>query len=165
MERIYFLVPNIDTAHKIVNELTESNMDEKHIHIISNETTKLDALPEATLMQKSDFIPAFKRGIAIGGTTGLLAGLVTLVVPGGVALSGGAILACVVAGAGVGSWLGSMVALEVPNTRHEEFEEAIKQGHLLMLLDVPEEKLPSIEMTVIRHYPEATLEKIDTVLI
>ena len=165
MKRIYFLLPNIDTAHKIVNELTQSDMDEKHIHIISKEDTFLEALPEATLLQKSDFIPAFDRGIAIGGTTGLLAGLVTLVVPGGVALSGGAILACVFAGAGVGSWLGSMVALEVPNTRHREFEEAINQGMLLMLLDVPNEKLPSIETTVIRHYPEAILEKIDNVLV
>lgn len=165
MKRIYFLLPSVDTAHKIVNELTQSVMDEKHIHIISKEDTLLEALPEATLLQKSDFIPAFDRGIAIGGTTGLLAGLLTLVVPGGVALSGGAILACIFAGAGVGSWLGSMVALEVPNTRHKEFEEAISQGKLLMLLDVPNEKLPSIETTVIRHYPEAILEKIDTVLL
>lgn len=165
MKRIYFLIPNIDTAHKIVNELTQSEMDEKHIHIISKEGTQIDALPEATLLQKSDFIAGFERGIAFGGTTGLLAGLATLILPGGIALSGGAILACAAAGAGVGSWLGSMVALDVPNTRHKEFEEAIEHGQLLMLLDVPNEKLASVEMTVIRHYPEATLERIDTVLL
>jgi len=165
MKRVYFLLPNIDCAHKIVNELTLSEMDEKHIHIISREDTPLEDLPEASLLQKSDFIPAFERGIAIGGTTGLLAGLATLAVPGGAVLSGGALLACFAAGAGVGSWLGSMVALEVPNTRHAEFEEAIKQGSLLMLLDVPNEKLSEIETIVIRHYPEAILEKVDTVLI
>jgi hypothetical protein len=165
MKRIYFLLPDVDTAHKIVNELTQSDMDEKHIHIISKEGKKLDGLPEATILQKSDFIPAFERGIVIGGTTGLLAGLATLVLPGGVALSGGAILACAAAGAGVGSWLGSMVALDVPNSRLTEFEEAINQGKLLMLLDVPSEKLPTIETAVIRHYPEVNLGRVDTVLL
>ncbi len=165
MKRIYFLIPDIDMARKIVDELTHSDMEEKHIHIISKEGIQLQDLPEATLLQKSDFIAGLERGIAIGGSTGLLAGLATLVLPGGIALSGGAILACVAAGAGVGSWLGSMIALDVPNTRHKEFEAAIKEGKLLMLLDVPNEKLPSVETTVIRHYPEAVLEKVDNVLL
>ncbi|AEP31094.1 hypothetical protein [Brumicola nitratireducens] len=165
MKRIYFLIPNIDIARDIVEELTQSDIDEKHIHIISKEGTQLEALPEATLLQKTDFISGLERGVAIGGTTGLLAGLATLVLPGGIALSGGAILACAAAGAGVGSWLGSMIALDVPNTRHKEFEEAISQGKLLMLLDVPNEKLSSIETTVIRHYPEAVLEKVETSLL
>jgi hypothetical protein len=50
--------------------------------------------------------------------------------------------------------------LNIPNTRDKEFQEAVGQGKLLMLPDVPSKKPPAIEMAVIRHYPETIMEKL-----
>ena len=52
--------------------------------------TPLEDLPEATMMQKSDFIPAIERGVAQGGVVGLLAGLVGIALaPGAMVIAGG----------------------------------------------------------------------------
>ena len=70
------MLPTVESAENIVAKHTGDGVLEKHIHLIANENTSLKDLPEATLMQKSDFVPAVERGIPIGGTAGLLAGLV-----------------------------------------------------------------------------------------
>lgn len=78
MKRIYFLVPNIDVARVIVNELLIARVEERHIHILAKRDTPLEDLPEASFLQKSDFIPAMERGLALGGSLGTLAGLVAV---------------------------------------------------------------------------------------
>lgn len=161
MQRIYFLVPDSETGRAIVNELQQADVEEKHIHIVAADNVSLEDLPEASLLQKSDFLPAIERGIPLGAATGLLAGLITIVVPGGVALGGGALLATMLAGAGVGSLMGSMVALDLPNSRHRDFQQAIEDGQLLMLIDVPTERVLDIENLVMTHHADAELEKVE----
>ena len=162
MKRIYFLLPTVQSAESIVAELVANDLPEKYIHLIANESTSLEDLPEATLMQKSDFIPAVERGIPIGGTAGLFAGLVAMAIPGfGGIVSGGALIAATLAGAGVGTLMGSMVALEIPNSRHKAFQDAIEKGKILMLVDAPKEQVGHITELVIRHHAEAELEDIE----
>lgn len=162
MKRVYFLLPDTRSAKSIVDELLTLGAEEKHIHVIANESTSLEDLPEATLLQKSDFIPAVERGIAIGGASGLLAGLVAMSFSGlGAIVGGGILIATTLAGAGVGTLLGSMVALELPNTRHKAFQEAIDKGEILMLVDIAKEQVGAVTEVVLRHHPEAELEDIE----
>ncbi|MGK2914048.1 MAG: DUF1269 domain-containing protein [Porticoccaceae bacterium] len=162
MKRIYFLLPGLAIAKQIVDELLRQGVPEKHIHIIANQDLALEAIPEAGLLQKSDFIPAVERGVAIGGASGVIAGLIGLSIPGfGAVLGGGALLATALAGAGIGSLLGSMVSLDVPNTRHKAFQEAIEEGQILMLVDVPDDQVDFVSTTVLRYHPEATLENVE----
>ncbi|MFX6446825.1 hypothetical protein ABTG31_20255, partial [Acinetobacter baumannii] len=70
MKRIYFLVPGIDTARTVVNDMLVARIPEKHIHILARRGTPLEELPEATMLQKSDFSPAVQRGLAMGGSVG-----------------------------------------------------------------------------------------------
>ncbi|MDO9470555.1 MAG: DUF1269 domain-containing protein, partial [Nitrosomonas sp.] len=81
MRRIYFLVPDIATTNRIVDDLLMAKIEERHLHVLAKRGTPLEDLPEANLLQKSDFIPAVQQGLALGGTTGLLAGLVAVVLP------------------------------------------------------------------------------------
>ena len=75
MRRIYFLLPNIEVSRKLVDELLLARIDVNHIHVIAKEGTPMEDLPEASLAQKSDLVPALERGVALGGATGVLAGL------------------------------------------------------------------------------------------
>ena len=73
--------------------------------MLAKRGTPLEDLPEASLLQKSDFIPAVQRGLALGGATGMLAGLVALALPAApLVVAGGVLLAASLAGAGVGAW-------------------------------------------------------------
>ncbi|MDP3361587.1 MAG: hypothetical protein Q8S52_05610, partial [Methylobacter sp.] len=91
MRRIYFLAPNIETTHKIVDELRAEGIEDRYLHILAKRDTPLEDMPEATEFQKTDFIPAMERGAALGATTGLLAGLVGLRFAG-FAIAGGPVL-------------------------------------------------------------------------
>jgi len=101
MRRIYFLIPNTVIAGAIVDELLLERVEERHIQIVAKTGTPLGELPEASVLESSDFYPALEQGIALGGVTGLLSGLVAVAVPTGLVLGGGAVLAITLAGAGV----------------------------------------------------------------
>jgi hypothetical protein len=163
MKRIYFLVPHIDVAKKIVDELLVARIEERHIHILAKRGTPLENLPEASFLQKSDFIPAMERGLALGGTVGTLAGLAAVALgPFSLVVAGGGIvLASGLAGASVGAWLSGMVGLNIGNTRLKSFEEAIERGELLMMIDVPRNRVEQITERVTTHHPEAQTEGIE----
>ena len=86
------MVPDIDTANTVVDELLLKRVDDHHIHVVAKEGTPMGDLPEANLLQKSDFIPAVERGLAIGGSTGILAGLVAITLPASATMLEGGVL-------------------------------------------------------------------------
>ena len=159
MRRLYFILPAMEVTHKVVDELLLARIEERHIHVIAKENSPMEDLPEATLLQKSDFVPALERGVALGGATGVVAGLVALAFPpAGIVLGGGAVLSIALAGAGVGAWLSSMIGIDAPNSRLKAFEEAIEKGEFLMLVDVPKDRVDEIDELVKQHHPEAKIE-------
>jgi hypothetical protein len=152
------MVPNIDTANTVVDELLLKRVDEHHIHVVAKEGTPMGDLPEANLLQKSDFIPAMERGLAVGGITGVLAGIAAVTFPpAGLVLGGGAILGTSLAGAGIGAWISGMIGMDVPNTQIEKFEEAIEKGEVLMMVDIPKSRVGEIEALVQQHHPDADM--------
>ncbi|MDJ0832745.1 MAG: DUF1269 domain-containing protein [Gammaproteobacteria bacterium] len=159
MRRLYFLVPSVESARTINNELLLARVNEDHIHVLAREGTEMEDLPEATLAQKSDVIPALERGIAVGGVGGILAGIVAVTFPpAGLALGGGAILATGIAGVGLGSFVSTMIGVDVPNSQIKQFQDAIEAGQLLMMVDVPKARVEEIDELVKQHHPEAEIE-------
>jgi hypothetical protein len=162
MRRLYFLVPDVGSAKTIVDQLLLARIEERHMHVLAKRGTPLETLPEASLLQKTDFIPATQRGLAMGGAVGTLAGLVAIALPpAGTVVAGGIILASALAGAGVGAWLSGMVGMNVGNTRLKRFEGTIEDGHLLMMIDVPRERVEEITRIVKQQHPEADIEGVE----
>ena len=162
MRRIYFLVPHVASARAIVNELLLARIEERRIHVLAREGTPLEDLPDATLAQRSDLIPALERGVAAGGLTGALAGLAAVSFPpAGLVLGGGAVVGIALLGGGFGAWVSSMIGVRLPNRRLKQFEEAIADGDLLMMIDVPGARVDGVEAIVMRHHPEAELEGLE----
>ena len=157
MRRLYFLLPDLDVTHAVVDELLLARIEERHIHVIAKEGTPLKDLPEASLIQKSDFVPDVERGVAMGGATGIAAGLVAIALPG-VVIAGGALLAMGLAGAGMGAWLGGMIGMDVENTHIKQFESAIQEGQILVLVDVPKDRVDDIQNSVKKHHSDADFE-------
>lgn len=161
MRRLYFLVPSVESAKQIVDELLLARIEERHIHIVAKNHRPLEEahLPEAGLFEESDFVPALERGLAVGGATGLLAGIAAVTFPpAGLILGGGAILATSLLGAGLGAWVASMIGVSVPNSQLEKFKDALAKGQLLMLLDVPKDRVEEITDLIKSHHPEAQVE-------
>lgn len=154
MRRLYFIFPDINTAKTVVDELLLKRVTDHQIHVVAKEGEQLGDLPQASLMQKSDFIPAVERGLAYGGVTGILAGVAAVTFPpAGLALGGGTILAASLAGAGIGAWLSGMIGVSVANSRIQQFEKAIHAGGILMMVDVPKERMAEISQLVNSRHP------------
>jgi hypothetical protein len=162
MRRIYFLLPSVAYARSIVDELLLARIEERHIHVVAREGTPLEDLPEAKVAQSTDLVPALQRGVAAGGLSGLLAGALAVTFPpAGLVLGGGAVLGLTLFGAGFGAWMSSMVGVGLPNSRIEQYRQAIEAGQLLMMIDVPRARVEQVEALVTRHHPEAELEGTD----
>ncbi len=158
MKRIYFLVPNIKIAKKFVDNLLLARVEERHIHVLARRGTPLDDLPEASFLQKTDFIPALEQGLVLGGLTGFLAGAVAVALPTGLVLGGGTVLTIFLAGAGIGALSSSMVGSGIGNRRIRKFLPAIKKGGFLMMVDVPKSRVEEIEQLIKQRHPEAECE-------
>ena len=162
MRRIYFLIPDVRSAKSIFNELLLARIEERRIHVLAKEGTPLEDLPEARVAQSSDLIPALERGAAAGGISGLLAGaLAVSFPPAGLVLGSGALLGITLFGAGFGAWMSSMVGIGLPSGRLEKFDAAIARGELLLMIDVPRDRVEEIEAIIARHHPEAELEGLE----
>lgn len=158
LRRLYFLLPDAQTAHRIVDELLLIHVPYEHIHVLAAPDTPMEALPEAGVAQRTDLVPALERGLAVGGSVGLLAGLAAIAFPLGPLAAGGAILFGALGGAGFGAWASAMVGISLPNSRLERFEQAIADGHLLMMVDVPKQRADEFESLIRNHHPTAEIE-------
>jgi hypothetical protein len=154
MSNLYFLVPDQQTAHKVVDELRSIGLGDDEIGLVAREGVELEALPEADIGETSDVKPSVRRGIVTGGATGLMAGLVVNVIPGGLALGGLALAAATVAGGAFGAWVSSLVGISIPNSEVETYRGAIDQGQILMIVHAPRADQDSIRESVLMHHPD-----------
>lgn len=158
MRRVYFLLPDIESARRLVDRLLLKRIDERHIHLLAKRGTPMEDLPKASVAQRTDLIPALERGITVGGATGALAGLVAIAVPpAGLILGGGAVFGLAVAGAGFGAWASTMLGVSTPNSQIKRFQDAIEHGEVLAMIDVPKARVDEIEDVVRTLHPEAEI--------
>ncbi|MDD2761746.1 MAG: DUF1269 domain-containing protein [Methylomonas sp.] len=163
MRRIYFLAPNIETTHKIVDELRAEGIEDRHLHVLAKRDTPLQDMPEASVFEKTDFIPAVERGVALGATTGLLAGLVGLRFAG-FAIAGGPVLGLLAYGATIGAMMSGLAGLQVGNSRVKQYAEAIERGEFLVMVDIAKERIDKISQLISKHHPSAHFEGIEPLL-
>lgn len=158
MRRLYFLLPDLASAHRVVDALLLKRVEERNIHLLAKRGTPLEDLPAASVAQRSDLIPALERGVAVGGATGALAGLVAVAVPpAGLVLGGGAVLGLAVAGAGFGAWASTLMGISTPNSQIKQFEAAIERGEILAMVDIPKARVAEIEELLREHHPEVEI--------
>lgn len=160
--RLYFILPDTHLARTVHNELLLARVPENRMHVIADERIDLEDLPEASLWQRSDLSHGLQLGLPVGGLTGVVVGVLAVIfgwiTPGYEAKT---IMATVLAGLFVGSWAASMIAVNVPNTRHRAFETDLQQGHILFIVDIPVQRVDEITELVTRHHPEADMRGVE----
>ncbi|MCK8516064.1 DUF1269 domain-containing protein [Methylonatrum kenyense] len=165
MRRIYFLLPGIDDARELVDAFRRNGYQDRDLHLVARQDVPMEDLPEASLTEQSDLLPALKRGTAVGGTVGLLAGLGAVALPGvGVAVGGGAVAAMTAAGATFGGWSATLVGAGMDRKQIADCEQALQEGKVLMLVDVEAHQVDAVRETVTSHYPDVEVEDIERVM-
>lgn len=154
--RLYFMLPDLDSAETIEKELLLSKIDDHHIHFLAKDGVNLGSLHVANLLQRSDLIHGMGIGMIAGGITGALAGLLVFLSPEiGAAVGMGGVLVLAILGALLGTWASGMIAVSIPNTRLQRFQAAIDGGKILLMVDVPVRRVAEIRGLIMSHHPEA----------
>lgn len=136
-----------DVEHAL-HELKKVGFDMNRVSVITQDGDKDDiagAEVRDRVGDKSDegAKVGAATGGALGGLTGLLVGLGTLAIPGigPIMLAGAAAttLATTLAGAGIGavagSLLGALIGLGIPEERARVYDERVRRGHYLVIID------------------------------
>ncbi len=161
--RIYWLLPDLPSARRTMDDLLLARVAEAHIHFVGREDDDLSGLHAANILQTSDLIRSAQMGLMFGGLAGvLLGGVVALFFPiVGDTPQVGMIAVIAVLGGLFGAWSSSMIGVSVPSHRLERFAPAIQQGQILLMVDVPRSRVEEIEARLQALHPEAHLEGVE----
>jgi hypothetical protein len=129
---------DLPAARTAVQAALDTGIDRNDLSLIAKGEVEMEAVPDALKESDTDFKPAALRGALGGGTTGLVAGLVGMLVPPlGLTLAGAGALA--LAGAAVGTWSSALVGSSVPDSVRRTFEEHIEAGRVLVVVDAEDQ--------------------------
>lgn len=158
MRRLFFLLPDRELTRDVVSELEAAGVSHGHVHVVASITQDLDELPPATVWQKTDMAHGIELGIGLGGTAGLLGGVLAVAFPpAGLVLGGGALLATTLAGAGIGGVVSALMSSHTHNAELDDYRGAIERGDILLMVDVPRARVDSIRSLVLDHHPDARI--------
>lgn len=150
-KRLYYLLPDIPSTREIVDELLLARIGESQIHVLARNNRDTEGLPKASLLQTSDIIHGIETGLVIGGLTGLVAALIATISLNLDNMVGVVILSCTLLGSLLGIWISSMIGSDLRNSRLRSFESAIDEGKVLLMVDVPRDRMKEITDKIEAH--------------
>ncbi len=155
--KLVFTAKSVAMCEQIVDSLRTLGIAEESIGVIASDRTPLPTLPDADLME-NDIIPAVQRGGAIGAVTGVVAGLGMTIVTPGFVIGGAGLALASLGGASFGALASGLIGTSVPNSHITEYEEALLQGELLLIVKVPDDQEEYYKRTLSQRFPELRLE-------
>lgn len=152
--RMYYLLPNLASSRKAMDDLLLARVEERHIHFVAKEGTSMDGLHEASVLQKSDIVHGARIGLVLGGLLGIGGGALFIQL---VPLSSQIVTIVGVAAIGAlfGTWVASMVGAAVPSAQLRKFEPLVGKGMILLMIDVPERSVEDVRRLLGKAHPEA----------
>lgn len=160
--RLYFLLPDLPSARRTMDDLLLARIEERHIHFLARPGTPMEGLHEANVLQTSDVVHAAQTGLVTGALLGCAAGgSVAYFVFSASTLQIPVVIGAALVGALLGAWFSSLAGSALPNSRLKHFEPMIADGKLLLMVDIPEHSVDEVRALLGRDHPEAVDGGID----
>jgi len=158
--RIYWLLPDLESARRTMDDLLLARIDYRHIHFVAREGTNMSGLHAANLLQTSDVVRSAEMGLLIGAAVGTLLGtLVAVFYPiTGSEPQWGLAAVLAITGGLFGTWASTLIGVSTPSKRLRRFASQIEQGQILLIVDVHLWEVEVIEARLRALHPEARLE-------
>lgn len=158
--RLYFMLPDVGSAHTMLDDLLLARVNANRIHFLANANTPLGDLPEATISERTDLIEGWEIGMVLGTLAGFVAGLFAISIPTWWYTQPIPVVATLVVCTFVGFFAGglwtALVATNIPNNQLKPFEKLIAKGQVLMIVLAPFHRVQEIRKLVAEKHPEAT---------
>ena len=150
--RVYFLSPGVEQAQSVVGELEQAGVERGQIHSIAREDMDISSLPPATKEQKRDKVWLVDRLFWAGDLMVFALALLALVMTIYWGAYLWAALAFVVMA--IAFVLGEIFATKVPHVHLSEVKGALARGEILLMVDIPKQRVHEINKMISQHHPE-----------
>ncbi len=145
--RRVFSTTDILKAQGAVAAARQAGALDEDISLVARSDIEMQLVPDKRHDVNMDLAPGAVRGAIGGGSMGLVAGLLAMVIPPlGITVAGAAIFT--MAGAVMGSWSGALMGSAIPNEVRRTFEAEIEAGRVLVVIDAEPEIVANIEAAV-----------------
>lgn len=146
MSTVIGVFSDISTAEEAVKALRNKGFGDNEISIIAKDGQGSQGGGSQDMETGGDFgtdslADGTAWGGALGGVAGLLAGVGALAIPGIGPIVAAGPLAGVLSGAVTGGVAGGLIDLGIPEERGRQYEENLKQGGVLAVIETSEEKV------------------------
>lgn len=156
--RLYFLLPDRAHALSVVDELAHERISLENIHALGGEGTQLDGLPIASPRQFSDAASHLESFFWNANLLSLFVAIGIFMVL--LVTTGWNLWLLVPAAIMMANFLAGLRFTRLPNTHLDEFRDALAHGEILLMVDVPEQRVADIEDQVHHHHPESTVGRV-----
>ncbi len=154
LRRLFFLFPDEAHTQCVVDQLLDLKIDQQQIHTMAKGGIKLRTLPKATIRQKADTAYRIEWFLWRANLVLFLLAFLMLCF---MLLRAEWIWAMVALSIMITTFFaGASFAINVPDVHLTEFTDALSHGEILLMVDVPVNRVAEIEATVHRQHPEAT---------
>ena len=153
LRRLFFLFPDEPHAQRVVDKLVSLDIPEQRIHALARD--ELRTLPQATQRQKNDTAFYLEKLLWKANLAVFTLAFITFII-------------AVIAGEFVWSMIslalmavtfiaGEQFVVHVPDVHLSEFSDALSHGEILLMIDLPLNRVTEIEDFVHHKYPEAAV--------
>ena len=152
--RLFLLIPDLIHSKKIVADLEQVGVAQSHVHAIGQKGLPLGDLPLANWGQMHDAGYRLERFLWLANLVVFFSALVLMVVFLWIEpiVSIFPIAVMIVSFAA-----GNFFTGNIPNAHVSQFQNAINHREILLLVDVPKQKLHQVEMSIQKNHPEAVV--------
>lgn len=154
LRRLYFLFPDALHAHKAVDVLHDgAGVDNAHIHAVAKDEEQLKSLPIATSEQRNDVAGRLESRLWNINLAAFFVALLVLTIAVGESSTGWIIASLAVMVSTVVA--GFLFTSYVPHTHLDNFRDALSHGEVLLMVDVPRERIHDVEQILHRAHTGA----------
>ena len=164
MKCFYYLAPNLDSTHRISDDLHEVGVLDWFLHIIAEDEAglKREHLHSSNYLETTDII----RDGLIGANLGFIgaviaAALVMMLEPFGPETPKVIYFFVIVVFTLFGSWVGGLTGIDNENKKLRRFHDDIEAGKFLILIYARKEMEERIREMMRDRHPEARLAAVD----
>ena len=142
--RRVFSAPDVHVASSAIAAARASGIRDDCISLVARSDVELESISPDRINVEKDTVPAALRGALEGGSLGLLAGVIAMLVPAfGVTIAGAGLITAI--GAMVGTWSSALIGSAVPDAVRRQFEKEIERGQILVVVDGDKDTLTATE--------------------
>ncbi|GAA3945692.1 hypothetical protein [Allohahella marinimesophila] len=160
MKRMYYIAPDLERVSSVSEDLHAHGITDAHFNVVSANDAALDEqhIHGATFLRRLDVIHSMERGLLGGVLLGVIIVLcLQFFTTFGSTMSLGIQAAIVLFFSCAGTWIGGMGGIGTEHYKIRPFHDAVAEGKLLLMVDVPKKLEPTIRKLMAKKHRDVKL--------